>query len=93
MKRGKCLKCGSRRVGRLESLVDAYTSNSPETRDMNQEHRALAALTQKTGWLSSEEVSATVEAFVCTKCGYFEEYVKAPLDFPWEEAPGFSWVQ
>lgn len=41
------------------------------------------------GWLKSPE--GRVEAYVCTSCGYFEEYVVAPQQVPWEDLEGFSW--
>lgn len=74
-------------------MLDAVTNNNDATRIRNKEFKKLGSVRQKTGMLSSEEHSAEVEAFVCTECGYLEEYVKAPADVPWESLPLFRWVK
>lgn len=33
-----------------------------------------------------------LEAWVCTECGYYETYVKAPSTVPFEELVGFRWL-
>jgi len=37
------------------------------------------------------KISADAEAYVCTECGYFEEYVKDPGAVPWEKLAPFHW--
>jgi hypothetical protein len=34
-----------------------------------------------------------IEAFVCTDCGYFEEYVRNPQSIPWSTMKGFRWCR
>ena len=34
----------------------------------------------------------TVEAFICADCGYFETYLASPGTVPFEELPGFRWL-
>lgn len=43
------------------------------------------------GFFSKKEYRADVEAYVCTECGYFEEYVKNPADVEWEKLAPFRW--
>jgi len=32
--------------------------------------------------------TAQTEAYVCSECGFFEEYVKAPAEVPWDDVDG-----
>ena len=44
-------------------------------------------------WGRGYEAHGAVEAYVCTECGYFEEYVVSPADVPWDEMNDFEWVK
>ena len=45
------------------------------------------------GTFSARWAEATVEAFVCTECGHFEEYVKDAGNVPWDKLPHFRWCR
>jgi hypothetical protein len=38
-----------------------------------------------------ERLMAQTEAYVCTECGWFEEYVARPEEVPWNRAEGGRW--
>lgn len=76
-KSGICLKCGSNQVGHLSRVVDW---------DRGAVERRLAQ-----GRVGRMSAYGPVEAYVCTSCGFFEEYVKHPEEVPWERLEGFSW--
>lgn len=92
MKNGKCTKCGGSRIGKFGNVLDCLTNNPDEVRIINKEFRKLSSVTKKTGFMKSETKAALVEAYVCTECGYFEEYVSNPRDLPWESLPLFEWL-
>ncbi|MEL6347787.1 MAG: hypothetical protein AAFV53_32075 [Myxococcota bacterium] len=73
-----CPKCNSRKIGRLSHVVDW---------DRGAVARRLAK-----GRVGRMTAYGTVEAYICTSCGYFEEYVKEPGKVPWHRVDGFSWV-
>ncbi|MCA9300161.1 MAG: hypothetical protein KDA28_13905 [Phycisphaerales bacterium] len=72
-------------------MLDPISSNSDERRIQNREFRRLSAMEMKSG-RTRTKIEATVEALVCTECGYFEEYVKNPKDLDWEQLPLFQWL-
>lgn len=84
MKSGKCPKCAAERVAHFEKLIDHD--------GMHHRERLLAQYpTGKVGIVTTLG-SITLEAYVCTVCGFFEEYVKAPEAIPWKEVPGLRQV-
>ena len=86
MKSGECLHCGGTKVGRLATLRDVGHNN--------QAHARALAVSEKAGWSGRSWIpQAEVEAYLCTECGYFEEYVSAPKDVPWASLEGFTWVK
>lgn len=54
--------------------------------------RIFLAATTTTGLFggTSQQLSAAgeTEAFVCTRCGYLEEYLKSPRDIDWSAVVG-----
>jgi predicted nucleic-acid-binding Zn-ribbon protein len=82
---GKCGKCGGTRIGRFEHVADETdaTTGPGRTRSLWWQREG--------GFFSSKELRADVEAYVCTACGYFEEYVKDPKSVPWEKLTPFRW--
>jgi predicted nucleic-acid-binding Zn-ribbon protein len=82
---GKCSKCGSSRVGRLEYVADETDATTEPGKK-----RSLWWQSEG-GFFSSKVHRADVEAYVCTECGYFEEYVKNPQSIPWENLAPFRW--
>jgi hypothetical protein len=85
---GVCPKCESERVGRLEYVADESDVTTRPGR-----RRSLWWEVEKTGGFFSAgaEHRAEVEAYVCTGCGYFEEYVKDPHLIEWEKLEPFNW--
>lgn len=89
-KTGQCPRCAGRKVGHL-----AYVNDQD---DYAGTKRALAvALIPRKGILvdtiARDVHVASVEAWVCTECGYFEEYVRSPESVPWEQLEHFTWFQ
>lgn len=91
MRTGQCPKCGGTKIGYLENVLDVKSGNDLDFRIRVEEFRHLMATSVKKGWLRKEEHKAMVEAYVCTDCGFFEEYVKAPDKVPWDALPLFRW--
>lgn len=75
-RKGVCPKCQQRRIGRVERVFDDGV-------------KAQRYLGLKGGLFKSR--AGRVEAYVCTACGYFEEYVVAPEQVAWEDLEGFTW--
>ena len=82
----QCPKCQSRRVGYLKKVHDK--SRSGDT------GRKLASQSVgKVLGMRATRPGGDIEAFVCTECGYFEEYVKDPQSIDWERFPDFRWCR
>jgi predicted nucleic-acid-binding Zn-ribbon protein len=84
-----CPKCASRRVGYFEHLIDEQGEFKPSPRMIGQ------GPTEIRGLLGGRHVvtgpTGELEAFVCTSCGYVEEYVKNPQSVAWDSFEGFRW--
>jgi len=82
---GKCAKCGGTRVGRFEYVADETdaTTGPGQKRSLWWQMEG--------GFFSKTRIGADAEAYVCTECGYFEEYVKDPGAVPWEKLAPFHW--
>ena len=81
----QCPKCEARAVGYFEKVMDKGAANrEPRVREI--------AKTGKGAYGGSTSVGQ-VEAFVCTSCGYFEEYVKNPEQIAWDTLEGFRWCR
>ncbi len=91
-KTSQCPKCGSSKVGHLSTVQDLSDASR---RLGHPVPRRIAIASETTrGWLGeseNESLAGDVEAWVCTECGYFEEYVKQPAGVPWDKLEGFSW--
>jgi len=87
MKRSwKCPKCNGTKIGYLDNLYDSGGAEQARSRtlQMGQE--------QEGGIFSQRHIyKAEVEAFICTECGYFEEYVREPEKVRWDKLPFFRW--
>ena len=86
----RCPTCQGIKIGHLESVSDVGDHREARASDI----RALGRYIYKeySGSSRVQRVGA-VEAYVCTECGYFEEYVKAPTSIPWESLHGFTWCR
>ena len=80
----QCPKCQSSAVGYFEKVMDkGAVTHKPRVREIAQ--------TRAAGAFASSTSAGQVEAFICTACGYFEEYVKNPEQIPWDTLEGFRW--
>ena len=83
----RCPKCKSKRIGYIATVMDD-TGRGERPRRL--------AETQKGGFLHlgpSTVHAAEVEAYVCTDCGFFEEYVKEPKAVEWDKLEAFERVR
>jgi hypothetical protein len=80
----QCPKCAGTKVGYFDELLD-------EARGQREIRRLDVA--NEGGVFSPRWIQASVEAFVCTECGYFEEYVKDAANVPWDKLPHFRWCR
>ena len=76
----RCPKCQGTKIGRLHSVTDADGKYADKSRVLGRPA------------YGDDDGSALVEAIVCTQCGFFEEYVKAPESVAWLDMPSFSWL-
>ncbi len=89
MKRtARCPKCSSTRIGHFDTVRDA-DRHGEQTRKLAYEAELEGNLF--TGTLHHH--MAEVEAWVCTRCGFFEEYVKDPGLVPWDKLSSFTFVE
>ena len=87
MKRTRqCPKCKGKKIGRICTVMDD-TSRGEKPRRL--------AETREGGFFrfGGTVYSAEVEAYVCTECGYFEEYIKEPREVAWDRLETFSWLE
>ena len=75
---GTCPKCQGTKIGHVPILVDW---------DRGAHRRRLGK-----GTVGRMTAYGEIEAYVCTQCGFFEEYVKTPGAVPWTSIDGFKWV-
>ena len=84
--RRRCPKCGSSNVGFLERVVD-------KGRLSDEDAAVGVTVCRDAGWLLREVAFVgSLEAYVCTNCGYFEHYVRDPKALDFEGMTGFEWV-
>jgi hypothetical protein len=83
----KCPKCESDRIGYFEKLPDQGHTARTDKRVIG------TAFTSQFMGIGVGTMAGEVEAFVCTSCGYFEEYVKAPQSIPWDQMAHFRWCK
>ena len=95
---GACPKCRGTAIVHLPVVADAGDwfgdgeGTSTKRRAGHPVPRAIALVFKKaTGGLFSSDTytpTAETEAYVCTACGYLEEYVKDAATIPWAEVDG-----
>ena len=85
-KRAQCPKCDGTKIGKLGSLPDLGHGNRPA-------QRVIGGIGQVGLFGGGYEAQGLVEAYVCTECGYFEEYVVRPTEVPWDQMNDFEWVE
>ena len=88
----KCPKCSSLRVGLLSSQPEI----SGEYHGTIARPAVVVALTRPGFWLTKPkpvtERAGTLEAYICTECGYHESYVVAPTEMPWNSVEHFTFL-
>lgn len=85
---GVCPKCTGKKLGHFSTVLDTTKGGGPLV------VRSLWRQFVKSGdgfFDPLVEVAAKVEAYVCTECGYFEEYVVNPAQVAWEKLDAFAW--
>ena len=86
----RCPKCEGIKIGHLASVPDLGDHAKARASDQ----RAIGRMYyhDHEGDRRMQRM-APVEAYVCTECGFFEEYVKAPTEVSWDEVRGFRYVR
>ena len=88
MKKSKqCPKCDSLRIGCMN-----IHPGGDRVGMMKDVEVVLETEGKKQLWFADKQEIGDLEAFVCTKCGYYESYVRSPERFNWEALEGFHWV-
>ena len=81
----QCPKCNSTRIGYL-NRVEGESASDPD--------RKVGRRREDVGWLGDGyRPVGDLEGYVCTDCGYFEEYVRNPRSVPWDTLQGFRWCR
>jgi len=80
----RCPKCGTTHVGHFATVMDDIGA-------MTGVPRRLADARASGTW-NTKRLVVEVEAYVCTQCGYFEEYVKDAQAVEWEQIDGFEYL-
>jgi hypothetical protein len=85
-----CPKCESHQIVKVTHVADAtnyYGSGSDITTNKGRTPvtRRLLARTAEDG---SQLTIGDVEAYVCARCGYFEEYLADPAHVDWQHVVG-----
>ena len=86
----KCPKCSSDKIGHLVSTLDRENTSTGGVRSVV--GQADKEGTFKGATVMPGDLWGSLEAYVCTECGYFEHYVYRPEQVPFELLKGFSWV-
>lgn len=81
----QCPKCGSRRLGHLENLLDQEGERDTKLK--------IGKVTENLYNFKVKTTAGEIEAYVCAACGYYETYVKDPKSVPWDDMLGFSWLE
>lgn len=99
---GECPKCGGRRIIRLPRVADASDQGGTTAGDMTRRNgctlvpRQIAerAVTES-GLFGNSTLryvgACPTEAYVCSGCGFVEEYVKDVENIDWTEIHGAVW--
>jgi len=82
----QCPKCGSEKLGYLESVPDMDDGWPPDHAIIGYQE------TTEPGWLESTKTTKhEMEAYICASCGFLEYYAKNPAAIRFENIPGFRW--
>ncbi len=92
----KCPKCRSERVGYLANVLGDGDPHGGASRSQSYGRRKVGVAQTRSNALPGHPVIegyGDFEAFICTECGYFEEYAKEPTAIAWEKIEGFRWCK
>lgn len=84
-KTGRCSKCDGDKLGVITQVRDQG--------ERGIERRHVGTSTTRGLLLWRTDPVGEVEAYVCTECGYFEEYVRDAAKIPWNVLDGFTWLK
>jgi predicted nucleic-acid-binding Zn-ribbon protein len=88
----QCPKCRSLRVGFLERQYE----RSGEYDSDYERPAVLVEETRRAFWSGKEKLVTgrfgSLEAYICTECGYHETYVVDPQNIPWDRVAGFHFL-
>lgn len=89
MKESKqCPKCHSLEIGYMERMYEFCEAPSSSGHPF----APVSVGYMKTEAAEREIPVGHIEAFICTKCGYYETYVKDPESVPFQFLEGFRWL-
>ena len=106
MKNGVCPKCAGKKIVHLDHVIDSadwsgLSHGGPDKRNADvggsvYRHIAIGVETYET-WLTGKTVErrglvCATEAYVCSGCGFFEEYVREPESVNWDDLHGATWL-
>ena len=93
--KGVCPKCGSRRIGHLEQVIqrtEGQASGVPvighTPAPLGIEKKELPGLIK----VIKEGPLGQLEAYLCGECGFYETYVKDPTNQAYDSLVGFRWL-
>ena len=82
----QCPKCSDRRLVHLKEVY-----GHGQTLALQRQILRLAEPPLSAAFLASRSRAGEVEAYVCTVCGYFEEYVLDVGEIDWDAIQGCTW--
>lgn len=94
-KSGVCPKCGSRRIGHLDKVIQRTEGQYSGTPVIGHTSAPLGIeLTETPGILKviKEGPIGQLEAYLCAECGFYETYVKDPTSLSYDLLVGFQWL-
>ena len=92
---GTCPKCKSKKIGYLENVVNRVDAVHQSHEIKGHAHAPLGvSRTEKKGFLTVivEGPEGHLEAYFCSKCGFYETYVKDLSTVNFDNLVGFQWV-
>ena len=87
----KCPKCDSMKIGFIDRVIDRKGGT------LAGNVAGVVGMAAKEGHFKGADVRpgdlwGRLEAYICTECGYYEQYVHRPEQVPFEMLEGFRWV-
>ena len=86
----QCPKCSSLNIGHFDTVSD-YDMASLQ-RSQKPRPSAVSAISNRAIFVLDWLPQGELEAYLCTDCGYYEQYVKDVQAPPYDKLEGFTWV-